>query len=201
MNYEQAVEALYQAPHEAFVSKRQELAAELKGAGDKTNAARLLKLQRPSISAWAVNQLWWHARSAFDALFETAEQVRAGNAPAGGTAAGAIAVSEGFGSAALSAVASIGFSVAVGSVVFAASGTAAVVSSVKSAVVGGGTLAGSGRGIAASMASSAALLREGPACADAEVAVTARKVAATAISTRSYPARFFEQSRIVTPLG
>src|SRR4029077_786169 len=32
-----------------------------------------------------------------------------------------------------------------------------------------------------------------------EVAVTVRKVAATAISTRSNPARLFEQSRIVTP--
>ncbi len=64
----------------------------------------------------------------------------------------------------------------------------------------GGRLAGSGRGIAASIASSAAL-RAGSAWASAEVADTVRKVAATAISTRSNPARFFEQSRIVTPLG
>jgi hypothetical protein len=82
--YDQAAEALYQGPHESFVAKRQELAAELKGAGDKASAARLAKLPRPSISAWAVNQLWWHARSAFNDLFETAEQVRAGKAPAGG---------------------------------------------------------------------------------------------------------------------
>jgi hypothetical protein len=61
-------------------------------------------------------------------------------------------------------------------------------------------LAGSGRGIAASIASSAALLRR-PAWAKSEVADTVRKVAATAISTRSYPARFFERSRIVAPLG
>ena len=75
------------------------------------------------------------------------------------------------------------------------------VSGLKSLTVGGGTLAGSGRGIAASIASSAALLRAGSVCASAEVADTVRKVAATAISTRSNPARFFEQSRIVTPLG
>lgn len=66
------------------MAKRQELAAELKGAGDKASAARLNKLPRPSVSAWAVNQLWWHARATFDDLFETAEQVRAGKAPASG---------------------------------------------------------------------------------------------------------------------
>ena len=82
--YDAAAQALYQAPHESFVAKRQELAAELKGAGDKAAAARLAKLPRPSISAWAVNQLWWQARPAFDDLFETAAQVRAGKSPAAG---------------------------------------------------------------------------------------------------------------------
>src|SRR5882762_3519818 len=80
-------------------------------------------------------------------------------------------------------------------------GTAAVESILKSLMVGGGTLAGSGRGIAASIASSAALLRGGAVWASAEVTDTVRKVAATAISTRSNPARFFEQSRIVAPLA
>src|SRR5579883_3531070 len=82
----------------------------------------------------------------------------------------------------------------------------AVVSALKSAAVGGGTLAGSGRGIAASIASSAAFERDvslGPAMAEVGIAAladTARKLAATAISTRSNPPRLFEQSRIVTPL-
>jgi hypothetical protein len=78
--------------------------------------------------------------------------------------------------------------------------TLAVVSSLKSLMVGGGTLAGSGRGIAASIASSAALDRGGSLCAIADVADTARKLAATAISTRSNPPRLFRQSRIITPL-
>src|ERR1044071_5500314 len=56
---------------------------------------------------------------------------------AGGVAAGAVTVSAGLGSA--------GFSTA-----FAASGTVAVVSILKSLAVGGGTLGGSGRGGAAS---------------------------------------------------
>src|ERR1700681_158926 len=82
-----------------------------------------------------------------------------------------------------------------------ASGTDAVVSGLKSLMLTGGRFTGSGRGIAASIASSAALLRAGLAWASAEVADTVRKVAATAIRTRSNPARLVEQSRIVTPLG
>src|SRR5205807_1216083 len=92
-----------------------------------------------------------------------------------------------------------GFSVSL-SVALAASGTEAVESILKSPMVGGGTLAGSGRGTAASIASSAALARGVVDwAASAEVADTVRKVAATAINTRSNPARFVEQSRIVTP--
>src|SRR6185312_7756971 len=66
----------------------------------------------------------------------------------------------------------------------AAGAVEAVVSILKSLAVGGGRLAGSGRGTAASIASSAGLARFAP-CAIAEVADTVRKVAATAISTRS----------------
>src|ERR1700679_684257 len=113
----------------------------------------------------------------------------------GASAAGAVTTSAGL---------AAGFSEALTSEallsVLAASGTEAEASSLKSPAVGGGTLAGSGRGTAASIASSAALLRSGSLWASAEVAVTVRKVAATAISTRSNPARLFEQSRIIIPL-
>lgn len=77
-DYEQAVSTLYQAAHESFVSERTRLAAELKASGDKASAAKLAKLGRPTISAWAVNQLWWHSRAAFDELFASAKQLRAG---------------------------------------------------------------------------------------------------------------------------
>jgi hypothetical protein len=76
--YEQAVATLYQAAPEAFVAERQRLAAELKGSGDKSGAAKLAKLPRPALSAWVVNQLWWHARPDFQKLFEAAKQLRAG---------------------------------------------------------------------------------------------------------------------------
>jgi hypothetical protein len=79
MRYEDAVEALFRVSLEQFVAERKRLAAELKTAGDRSGAARLAKLTRPSVSAWVVDQLWWRARRAFDALFETAERVRRGD--------------------------------------------------------------------------------------------------------------------------
>jgi len=76
--YDQAVQALYHAPHEAFVAERKRLAAELKASGDAAGAQRLAKLARPSISAWAVNQLFWHERATFQKMFESAAELRAG---------------------------------------------------------------------------------------------------------------------------
>lgn len=85
MRYEDAVESLFRAPHEQFVTERKRLAGELKAAGDKAGAGKLAKLVRPPISAWIVDQLWWRARDAFEALFATAEQLRRGEL--GGAAA------------------------------------------------------------------------------------------------------------------
>jgi hypothetical protein len=81
--YDDAVTSLYQAPFAEFVAERKRLAAELKASGDKDGAARLLKLQRPPVSAWAVNQLWWKERVGFEALIEAAEHVKVGDREAG----------------------------------------------------------------------------------------------------------------------
>jgi len=78
MRYDDAVASLFQGPLAQFVAERKRLAGELKAAGDKDAAARLAKLARPPISAWVVDQLWWYARAAFEALFETAQQLRDG---------------------------------------------------------------------------------------------------------------------------
>jgi hypothetical protein len=82
--YDDAVIALYRAPLDEFVAQRKRLASELKAAGDKTGATRLTGLARPPISAWAVNQLWWEARAAFDELFAAAERLRQGDLAATG---------------------------------------------------------------------------------------------------------------------
>jgi hypothetical protein len=78
MRYDEAVASLFQVPLEQFVGERKRLAGELKAAGDKDGAAKLAKLARPPISAWVVDQLWWHARARFEALFDTAQQLRDG---------------------------------------------------------------------------------------------------------------------------
>lgn len=78
-DYDAALAELYQAPHGSFVDERKRLAAELKAAGDKPGAAALAKRGRPTISAWVVNQLWWHARDAFASLLESAARLRDGD--------------------------------------------------------------------------------------------------------------------------
>jgi len=78
MRYDDAVASLYQVPLDRFVVERKRLAGELKTAGDKDGAAKLAKLARPPLSAWVIDQLWWQARAAFEALFETAQRLRDG---------------------------------------------------------------------------------------------------------------------------
>jgi hypothetical protein len=70
---------LYRAPFDEFVATRDKLTGELKARGDKAAASALAKRKRPSISAWAVNQLWWHARADVETLFAIAERVRNGD--------------------------------------------------------------------------------------------------------------------------
>lgn len=91
MPYEDAVQELYQVPITQFVAERKRLADSLKAAGDAKGAKQLLGRHRPTISAWVVNQLYWHARDAFDELLATAEQLRNGELSASGAHRDAIA--------------------------------------------------------------------------------------------------------------
>jgi len=77
--YDDAVATLFQASLTEFVAERKRLASELKAAGDVADAARVAKLARPPVSAWAVNQLWWRERAAFEALLAAAAQVKVGD--------------------------------------------------------------------------------------------------------------------------
>jgi hypothetical protein len=91
MTFDDALALLFRAPHADFVTERKRLAAELKASGDKDGAAKLGKLARPPISAWAVNQLWWQARAEFEALLATARKVREGDFAATGAHKAALA--------------------------------------------------------------------------------------------------------------
>jgi len=73
---EDDVDALFKLPLTEFISARKTLAAQLKKGGHADEANRVKALVKPSISAWAVNQLYWQHRKAFDRLIATGQNFR-----------------------------------------------------------------------------------------------------------------------------
>ena len=71
-----AIDQLYQLPLEGFVAERNALATAVRKAGDRAGADRVKALAKPSVSAWAVNQAWWTARDAFDAMLAAGAAMR-----------------------------------------------------------------------------------------------------------------------------
>src|SRR3954471_18709132 len=69
---ESAIDRLYQVPLGEFVSARNALAKE-----SGTDAAAIRALQKPSLSAWAVNLLYWRRRDIYDDLIGRAQDLRA----------------------------------------------------------------------------------------------------------------------------
>ena len=74
---EQDVERLFGLAPAAFVAARDEAARRLKREGDAEAAARVKALRRPSLSAWAVNQLARERRADLARLLEAGERLRA----------------------------------------------------------------------------------------------------------------------------
>jgi hypothetical protein len=70
LEVEDAVAGLYRLPLAEFVPARDRLARQLRAAGDREAARRVAALRRPSISAWAANQLARAAPSAMAELLE-----------------------------------------------------------------------------------------------------------------------------------
>jgi hypothetical protein len=81
---EQALQQLYQSTPKDFTVERKRLATELRARGDEAAAKDLAARRRPTTSAWAVNQLYWHARDAFDEMLAAAKKVRKGDLDATG---------------------------------------------------------------------------------------------------------------------
>ncbi len=73
-NVEDEVDSLFRLPLAAFTGARNELAARLKKSGRGDQAAFVKSLSKPSVSAWAVNQLYWNHRAAFDHLISSGER-------------------------------------------------------------------------------------------------------------------------------
>src|SRR6267378_4268497 len=73
---EDNVDALFRLPLTEFIAARKTLAARLMQVGRGNEADRVKALVKPSISAWAVNQLYWKHRKAFDRLIATGQRFR-----------------------------------------------------------------------------------------------------------------------------
>jgi hypothetical protein len=73
---EDHVDALFRLPLTEFINARKTLAARLKKEGHGDRASRVKALVKPSISAWAANQIYWMHREAFDRLIATGQNFR-----------------------------------------------------------------------------------------------------------------------------
>ena len=69
---DQKIDDLYAQPLDGFVAARTALAKTLTGA----DAARVRALAKPTLVPWAVNQVYRHARSLFDAVTATGSRLR-----------------------------------------------------------------------------------------------------------------------------
>jgi len=68
------IDALFRLPLSEFTGARNALAAQLKKSGRGDEAALVKALGKPPVSAWAVNQLYWNHREAFDQLLASGER-------------------------------------------------------------------------------------------------------------------------------
>jgi len=68
---------LYGLPLDQFVPARTELAKSLRAAGRREDAKAVVALRKPSIAAWAVNQLVRTRRREIQSLFESGDELRA----------------------------------------------------------------------------------------------------------------------------
>ena len=70
-----ALDRLYGVPLDEFVAQRKAISAELRAAGRREGARLVAKATKPSVSAWAVNQLARRNRPAVDELLAAGERL------------------------------------------------------------------------------------------------------------------------------
>ena len=71
-----SIDALYQLPLTEFTPARNALAARLRKSGKTDESNEVRSLVKPSIPAWAVNQVYWKNRAAFDRLLSAGDRLR-----------------------------------------------------------------------------------------------------------------------------
>jgi hypothetical protein len=75
-NLDDDLEALFRLPVAEFTAARNALAVQLKKGGRRDESDRVKAMLKPSITAWAVNQLYWQHREEFDRLIATGQRFR-----------------------------------------------------------------------------------------------------------------------------
>src|ERR1700756_2638310 len=70
------VDDLYGLPLDRFVPERTALARQLRSAGRRDDAAEVAALRKPSVAAWAVNQLVRTQRKDVSGLFDAGDALR-----------------------------------------------------------------------------------------------------------------------------
>lgn len=74
MDLDARIGALYALPLSEFTAERNALVKTLKG---NPAAATVKALAKPSVLAWAINQLYWHERALFDRVMKAGKAARA----------------------------------------------------------------------------------------------------------------------------
>ncbi|MGZ6712884.1 MAG: hypothetical protein ACXVE7_15125 [Solirubrobacteraceae bacterium] len=70
------VDDLYGLPLDRFIAERASLVRTLRSAGEREQAAAMSSLRKPSVAAWAVNQLVRTQRREVESLFEAGDALR-----------------------------------------------------------------------------------------------------------------------------
>lgn len=80
MDLEAALNELYGAAPEDFVAERKRLSKELKTEGRADDADLVAKVRKPTVAAWALNQLARRSRREIDLLLDSGHRMRAAQA-------------------------------------------------------------------------------------------------------------------------
>ncbi|WP_020387789.1 hypothetical protein [Kribbella catacumbae] len=80
MDFEEAADALYAAPSADFITRRNELAKELKAAGDQLGSTRLKALRKPTVAAWLTNLVARELPDDIDDLLALGDEFRTATA-------------------------------------------------------------------------------------------------------------------------
>jgi hypothetical protein len=73
---DEEIDALFQLQPDRFTAARDDLAKRLRESGDKASAAEVRKLRKPTLIAWALNQLARRHRRELEELIEAGQALR-----------------------------------------------------------------------------------------------------------------------------